>query len=990
MPGILGYQIGWFDFAQPWWLLGMLLLAPMVWFWRNSKAPGGPSRGGLALVLRCVLVLALLLTLAGTRLARDTKGVCVVFLLDQSASVPAEARTNLRTRLKLEIDKMTTDDRFAVIEFAGDAVLGILPSPKGTLPESVQVMDPGRSDIGRGLRLALASFPPDRQKRIVLLSDGNQNLGDALREARIAAVNGVEIETLDARFLGNQSRHEVMIEQVVAPPRVQRDSALSLRVIVSSDQEQDADLFISRSGETITSQPIRLKAGTNVYDLTDRIKEGGFQQYAVTVNPRKTQGYDTFTANNTAYAYTMVDAPGRVLLVQSRLGADTSGSIQEALTSRGVKVEVIAPERLPLSLRDYGPVDCVVLQNVNRYEMTPAQIQIMAQWVRDAGGGLVMVGGDQSFGPGGYKDTPLEEISPVAMDIKRQKHLASMALAIVMDKSGSMGASAVGGAAGLMKMDLANQGSAETVKLLSPSDMAMVGAVDTEVKWMLGAKLLNMNPGNKSQLIKATLSNAPGGGGIYCLTALEHAYRLVTNPGVDVMARHVILFADANDSEQQNGCIELAEKNLKSHGVTLTVIGLGTKADSDFAFLSDLAKRGKGRFYITDNAMDLPRYFIKETFIASRNAFVEKKDGFALHIYDSPLLEGFQTVGVPKVRGYVGTTLKPRATLAAHGLEADDPVLAHWNIGLGRAVAFTSDSGLRWCGDWTGWEGFAKFWTQTVRWASRSQKSSPIVTSTTVDGNVGKIRVTAIASDGKPINNLPLKAKILPPDGREALDTVLVQTSPGEYEAQFPVSGKGAYLVNVVDGAQGGVLDTAAAVLSYPAEFRDLQPNAGLLRQIAQVTGGDYITQLDTLFRPRDIQVQTFKDMFQWLLIISASGLLLDVAWRRLNPKDWFQSPRRVVTATVAGQAVAVLQQIKAGRGSVEAQRDNLRQRVPARPTPPPASVTPVITSSPSVEPPATPAAPATPASTSSYGDRLMHAKKRAADQIRKSAQDGS
>lgn len=974
-----GVTWGWFEFSQPMWLLLALLVVPIVYVALTSRVVAGPWRRWTTLALRVALVLSLVLALAGTRMVWDNKGICVVFVLDQSQSIPTAMREAIRQRMATEIEKMDEDDRFVVIEFGGDAVLASLPSPKGPIPKPVQVKDAGRTDIARALRLAMASFPEDRQKRVVLISDGNQNAGDAIKEARVAAANGVDVDTL---LMTADRGHEVIVEQLILPQRVQKGAQFAVRAIVSADRAQKVKLRILRDGVPMAPQEKMLKEGTNVFDIMDQLDEGGFHQYQVSVEPAGAE-YDTFSANNTADGFTTVNAPGRVLVIRGK--GNERDYISEALKDRNVAVDAESVAGLPMDVAGLLRYDCVVIENVGIQKLSNGQLNALERWVRDNGGGVVLVGGDDAFGPGGWKDTPLETVSPVEMDVKRKKHLATVAMVIVLDKSGSMGAPAGGGK---MKMDLANQGAWETIKLLGPADEAQVGAVDTSVAWMTADHVVPLTGANKAALKKHTLSNMPGGGGIWTNTALTHAYRLVTSPKVSAMARHVVLFADTDDTEEQNGCIDMARKYLRhSPPVTLTVIGLGRKDPSNHSgFQEALAKAGGGRWHVTDDPMMLPKIFAKEAFIASRNAFVEKKEGIAPTLYTSPVLDGIDK-GVPRVYGYVGTTLKPRATLAAHGLEVDDPLMAHWSIGLGKGVAYTSDATARWGKDWVNWEGFSKFWWQTVRWASKSVTDKPVMTTTRIDGKTGRVALEAFDKDGKPINNLQLRAVVNSPDQNEpSRNTQLVQVGPGRYEGEFEAGSLGTYTVTVVDQASGSQVDSSGAVLSYPPEFRDLQPNAAMLKSLAEITGGRELSSMAGVFEPKATPVKSFFPLWGALLLFAAIALIVDVAWRRLNISDWFRRELRPLPAMGSGAALGALKTIRTGKREVQAQRQTLKQRIeaqveaaPSAPAAGPAGPAPAA--APAAARPA-PSAEPQPAGEG-YAGRLMSAKRRAADQIR-------
>ncbi len=971
-----------FDVNQPWYLLLLGLLIPVVYFWKTSLVPASKMRRWVSLALRSILVIGIVLALAGTRIVWKDKGLCVAFVIDQSQSIPGVLRDRVRDKIRDIVEKMEKDDQFMVVEFGGDSVLASLPSPKGPVPEPAKVIDAGHTDIARALRLAMATFPADRQKRAVLFSDGNQNVGDSVREARIAAANDVDVFTV---LLGGGGEHEVMIDQVILPQRAQKDVRFNIRTVVSADQAQGATLLVTRDGRQIQTLQVQLKAGANVYDIPDKVGDGGFHEYKVTVLPDGGAKADTFGANNTAFGFVRVDGPGKVMVIRGNIGA--RDYITDALLDARINTDPGSPGLLPQDVRPLMSYDCVVLENVGRQYLTNQQLDALEKWVKDFGGGLVIIGGDDSFGPGGYKGTPLEKISPVEMDIKRKKHLASVAMAVMLDKSGSMGAQAMGN---VTKMDLANQGAVETIRLMTEADEANVAVVDTEVKWMNNDKsqLLKMDEVNKRLLTKNVTAVRAGGGGIFAKTALDHAYRAVKSPYVEAMVRHVIMFADCADTDQTEDCIRMAQEMFRgTPSVTTSVIGLGQPSDKDVEFQKELARVGGGRFYITDDPMNLPRIFSKEAFIASRNAFIEKKEGIVPTLYDSPLMDGFRDHGVPRVYGYIGTTLKPRATLAAQGLEADDPLLAHWVIGLGKVVAYTSDTGARWGKEWVSWDGFAKFWLQTIRWAGRSVQSQQVATTTTIDGNDGRVFVDATSADGKPINNLQLQGKIAEPGSNEPnINVPLIQVAPGKYEGKFSPRERGTYMVNVVDQATGNAVDVSGAVLSYPPEFRDLTPNPGMMKRIAEVTGGQLVTDLVNLWQPKPIPVTTFWPLWDILIVAALCGLLIDVAWRRLNILDWFSRKGGPVVVAGAGQALGALKVIRTGRAQVEQQHETLRKRQePAIEHDEKSAVSsPQADAAVAVLEPEKTAAPATSEpEPGDYRGKLLAAKKRAAEQIR-------
>jgi uncharacterized membrane protein len=995
LTDLLAMRAGPLEFGDPVWLVALLLLAPILYWWKTTRVPASRFRRWVSLLLRVSLVAAIVLALADTRMVWFNKGICVAFVVDQSQSVPGDARNKVRDLIKSEIDKMTKDDQFVIVEFGGDSVLAALPSPRGDVPAPVKVADTGHTNVARALRLAMASFPADRQKRIVLFSDGNQNQEDALREARIAGVKDVDIDVVP--ILAQRGR-EVMVDQLVVPPHVRKDARFLLRALVTSDTTQDVEVLVSRDGAAaahLTDQ--HLKPGSNVIDVPDMLSDGGAHQYQLTIVPKNTDN-DTFAANNTGYALTQVDAPGKVLLVPGKSHEPTY--LYNALRAAGVDVVKTAAGGLPASTDELAGYDCVIMDNVNYADVNSRpQMSALKHWVEDYGGGLVLIGGDDSFGPGGYTNTELEELSPLSMDVKRQKHLASLAVAVILDKSGSM-SMPVDAAGRIPKMQLANEGACEVAKLLDDQDMAMLGVCDTAVRWVDDyTRVIPMTARNKNKLMTGIRAVRAGGGGIDCATALTHAYDMVRT--ANTMSKHVIMFGDAQDCDQQEGCVQMARDMYAKFGITTSVMGMGIEKDIHARFEHDVADAGHGRCFITEDVKNLPRLFMKDAFLVSRQAFIEDANGIKLTPYNSPLLQGFLSQGqasLPSIYGYIGTTLKPRATLALHGKQADDPVLAHWVIGLGKCVAFTTDSSARWGKDWVSWDGYSKFWSQVVRWVSRMPQNNGLTTTTQIEGSDGRVVVDAVDGEGKPINNLQLQASVIAPNQASSSGSVpLEQIAPGRYQGRFAANQRGTYLVAVAEGSSGQpqLVATGGGVLSYPPEFRDLQTNVALLKNLAEASGGAYLTDIRDIFQQKPNPVHSFWPLWQVLLLLVTSSLFVDIAWRRLNVADWFRQRATGPAVQRTDASLGALRTIKTGRREVDLQRKSLRERVenaaeaPAEASTVATIAQPVAGAFPVAEARPAPTTPeATTAPVENYAHRLMNAKKRAKEQIREQSED--
>jgi len=929
------------EFGQPWALLLLLVLVPMGYLARTTRAPLGGGRWWFSTGVRVVLVLLLVLSLADLRWARHSNDLCVLFLVDGSKSTgPVEeseagqgddagrglpkSLNVARKQIARELLQMKDGDRFGVIVFGQRPLLVRASSVRDT-GFQFRPIDPEVGDftnIGRAIRFAASQFPRGYQKRIVLLSDGNENLGDAREEARAAAA--AEIDILTCPLVATYGS-DVVVDSVVVPQRAHPNQPISIKVKIKSTRATDTMVRVYRDGEVIAEGRLALDKGANLIDVaTDTITEPGFRRWEVMVEPAP--GSDDVVENNTGLAYTQVYGEARVLYLEGY--PEHARRLRRALQSSaardkgGFTLETGTMRDVPQSVEQLAPYDCVILSDIPASAMSSGQMQLLQNYVKELGGGLIMIGGQMSLTTGGYVDTPIEETLPVDLHLDREKHLASLALVMVVDQSGSMGMPVSSKAT---KMDLANQACANAIDLLDSYDEAAVCMTDTAPKWV-GGKLRYMNAGNKDRLRRDVLRNRPGGGGIFVKTGIDAAYRELKKSRAQ--SKHIILFADAQDSEQQNGCFKMAGDYLQSHNITLTSIGLGTPRDPHVPFLRTLAEQhGSGRFYITSNARDLPEIFTKDTYIVSRNAIVEVKEGFlAGHVGSAEMIDNIDWSSAPRLYGYVATRPRPEGETLLVAKD-DEPLLARWRYGLGKSTVFTSDAKDRWSKDWVGWAGFDRFWSQIVRWTMRQPRSRNVRTQTVVDGSRVQVIVDAIDSEGEFINGQMLSARVISPDPAAKVKKVtLHQVGPGRYAGGFDAKvSRTSYQIGIVDQQEGSVVDSVGAVLSYPPEYRDIQPNLGLLQQLADITHSRFIPgDLAGSFRHKERLVSALRSIWVPLLVVGVALLVVDVASRRLVLPDFLAARRERLKRGVTDRADKVMTRLRESRDQTRRRQERM------------------------------------------------------------------
>ncbi|MGI8586703.1 MAG: VWA domain-containing protein [Chloroflexia bacterium] len=873
------------SFTQPLALLLLALLPLTVWAARESMAAMPRARRRAGLGLRLVLLTLLVLAVAGMQIVQTVDNMAVVFLLDRSDSVPAAQQDEAVGFVRQALPSIGKHDQAAVVAFGGDAVVDRPLNNDTTLPDVTSKPVSSFSNLAEAIRLGTALIPPDAQGRLVLLSDGNENLDSAESAARLAAARGVKLDVLP---LAVPPGREVLVDNLEAPGNVREGERFDLRITIRSTGETSATIRLLADGGLIGTQDVRLSAGTTTFVQPVVGAGKGFHSYQVEVSPPA--GADTRPENNQYSAYSFVSGKPRALLVEGH--PDEAAPLKAALTAAGVDSDVTPDASLPLDLKKLAVYEAVVLVDVPLPELAQGAQPALQTYVRDLGRGLIVVGGEESYGAGGYSRSLLEQMLPVTMDLPSQLEIPAVAMALVIDRSGSMeetqGGS--GAAAGMSKIELAKEAAYQAINQLNTRDSVGVVTFDTQAAWVVPLQKMGDPEALRSQL--ATIGP---GGGTYIYSGLAAAVDALEKS--NARGKHIVLLTDGQSG---GGDYEGLLKRMDTAHITLSTVGLGS--DVDGGLLGSLASKGGGTFYNTLDAGSLPAIFAHESHLASRSyliehQFVPKRNA------PSPILQDI--ADTPPLLGYVGTTIRPAAVQALVS-DIGDPLLAHWQYGLGRVAAWTSDAKGRWAKDWVGWSGFPTFWGAAARWAMGTDNSGGLQARVDLQDNKGLVSLDAVDGTGSPINGLHPAALVVPPaSATSAVSSALNlrQTAPGHYEGQFAVGGEGAYLVRVQSGgaadnsgtpvpSPGGGAQTVGLVVPYSPEYRALPGNNGLLGRLTATTGGRALTDdasgAATVFRHDLPPVSRATDLWPLLLLLAILLLPFDIGVRRvmIGPSD--------------------------------------------------------------------------------------------------------
>ncbi len=854
----------WARIGSPWALYpgAALVLFAAARLGRLAERMGRTRRSAVQWLSSSALLLGVLAS-ADLEIGRPKDALTVLVLVDRSRSmdlVPS-ADARIAAELRAAEESMQKEDRIGVVAFAAEAKTEDPPRPKAKLSSAERVaLGRDATDLETALRRAIAELPDDTAGRVVVLSDGVETRGDALAAAALAVTKEVPIDVLP---LEQQKQANVRVVSVRAPTRADEHEPIDLRVVVDSSSATPLTLRVLRDGALVHTASANVRAGEDVLKIREVAEGPGLHRYDVEVSTPDSAA-DVSPDDNTAATFVRVRGVSIALVLEGDAGK--AGPIVAALENAGFRVRAGGAEIAPLDVAGFAPYDLVVLSDIRANELSTFQLAALASYTRDLGGGLLLFGGDRSFGPGGYARTPVEDVSPVSFDLRQKQRRASLAEVIAIDYSGSMGMIVDG----QTKLALANEAAARSASLLGPGDRLGVAHVDTAVSWTQPLDPVS-DPNAIAERIRKV---GVGGGGIYTDLALTSAYAAFD--GQNVNLKHVLLFADGGDAEQIAGCRAIV-KGAHDRGITTSVISLGE--GSDTPELAELAKLGEGRFYLIDDATKLPQVFTQETVLASRSAIVEKP--FVV----SQVGGGASTRGLsfdtsPALRGYVVTATKPRAEVLLAGPEGD-PILATWAVGLGRSAAFTSDYKARWGAGWLSYPTGAKLFGQLARDTARREEDPRVRLQAEATSGTLRLRADVVRDDGGSETFRHLRARISGPNG-VLKDVALEASGPGRYEIDLPLARKGTYVTTLVDESTGAVVATSGAVLGEGQELTPTGTDHVLLGRIATVSSGRVRTSLAGLFADRGGRKVSHVKVAHWLAALTLVLLLGSVGARKL------------------------------------------------------------------------------------------------------------
>jgi uncharacterized membrane protein len=826
---------------------------------RSSVKDRSPGRKLVIGGLRSALVIVLGLALSDPRVLSHSDQVNVFFCLDVSESIPRDQKLAAQVFIKKAFADMKSEDQ------AGLIVFGKHPSIEISLRKEFDSLimrsdvNPNTTNIYEALQLAIGKLPQKGEKKIVLFSDGNENFQRSLDMAYLAGSLGIEIYPVRlATWFG---QNEAFVKELKTPSHVALETPFEIRLIVISSTENKGELVLVRNEKILAQQAIALQAGINVLAFADTLVEPGLYQYKAILNSSE----DTFFQNNEGISFTKGTKKSRILYLTDESGS--SKYVAETLNVQGLDVDHKPIRDIPGSIHGFLDYNAIIIDNISGRSISLSTMEQLEKYVKDMGGGLIVIGGDKSFGAGYYKKTPIEKALPVFMDAPTDIKFSELYLIFVIDKSSSMTTSY----GGKSKLEMAKIAAFSAIEMLNPIDSVGIVTFDTQFEW-----IVTITRANERQKIADKLSQVMEGGGTDLYPALEDAFKVLNQ--VTSNRKHVIVLSDGETEEAD---FQSLAQSMSASGISISTVSIGK--GSHVALMKSIAEWGKGRAYYTDDPNSIPKIFTGETKIITKKIITEKTMQPFLRT-PGEMLQGIGGGVFPVIYGQVVTYPKPGAGVLIETVQG--PLLAAWQYGLGRSVAFTSDLSNRWGKDWIIWEHFGKFTSQMVKWAQRKETLRSFFAAIDRKGEKGTFAVDITTDENRFVNHLDLNVNVLLPSGQDQTFS-LDQIAPGRYACEFPAEEIGAYFFSIFGNQNhySGMPQVFGFGIPYTEEFNRTEVNEQLLEDLASTTNGRVLSIDDIptdLFTATSDSKEFGTGLWPYFILVFLFLLIADVVARKL------------------------------------------------------------------------------------------------------------
>jgi len=847
-------------FDQPIFLL-LLGLLPVLWIWMR-RAPGASP---VCLALKCAAFAALVIALADPWAAMRVQRLAVTMLMDTSASMPLESVKRGEAMLR-DLVRKNSGAELRLITFAEHPNLRAIPAQADqvSIPHGVDPKEGMATNVEDALQLALNTFPTQGARRILLISDGNENRGHALTEALRARERGVVVYTVPA---GGTAPLPVKVESIASPQDVFSGEHFTVSLHLDSGGEFTSRVWITSEGQEIGSTAADLHAGNNQVDVEARISRSGVNLMQVHVS--------SAGAEQVLVSQAVTVRKPRILYIAGRAGI--SAPLLDTLKRADVSVESAETFPVDKPAQDW---DAVILDNYPDRRLVADEGAALEKYVY-SGGGLIFIAGDRNAKLAQEPRTPFEKMLPVHALPPPEKPTA---VVLVLDKSGSMSGP---------KIEMARDAARASVRTLRSIDMVGVISFDETFNWVIP-----LGPAGALESKVSLINQITANGGTKIYQAVQAAYDAIAD--VKATHKHIILLTDGVSTPGTQEDFPQLEREALAKHVTISTIGVGDYINRDL--LDELAHRTKGKSHFVENPETIPQIINAEV-KSSEDLAIQERPVRAVRVRPVEFTDGIDFTKAPRLLGFVQSEARDGSETILR-VDGDKPLLVRWRYGLGRVIAFMSDAKSRWAAPWVRWESFGTLWPQMVRDASHRDRTVRAgVRPGTREGEAVvyyDVLPSGENSADQPIKSVAAPHILVEAPGESPRSIPLELTAPDHYEARIPDNQGGLY--RIVSGSSQLVLPEAG--FYHEADETKLQAvNTALLTEISRVTGGRMHPSIEQLLTDKGSLVREQKPLWAYWLILALLLNLLEVAlrkgffervtnWlRRLSPPKWRGQP---------------------------------------------------------------------------------------------------
>ena len=880
-----------FDFRSPLFLILLAAIPILILIQLRTSVLAAKWRRQITFLLRVIALSCAILALANLQRTHKEQRLAIAFLLDTSDSIAPSQREDAINQINDAIAKLKPNDQFGVISFAQESsvLIGMGPSREQQLLTSNLIessVESDATDILTTLKRALELLPDNYHRRIVLFTDGIDNVGNTSVTDFLPLFSASDVEIMTIPL--NTVQDAIRVQELQMPNQVRKGQTFPIQVIVESDgsiPKVTATLY--HNDVPISDIEFPLQKGRNVLTFpTQKVSEDHPHTYQLKLNVN-----DEILENNQAYGVVQIQDSPNVLYAENDL--EHADNLREVLEENGFVVEVISGQDIPTDLITLQHNNVLILSNIPAGTLSSEQLNIIEAFVRDLGHGLVVIGGERAFGPGGYTDTALERVLPV--EITPRERQESVALVFAIDTSGSM-ANYVGSQ---KKIELAIEAIRAGIRNLEAEDQAAVIGFDVKLRD------ISSLTSDHDALIEAVGRLKPTGGTTAMGKAIETAGKMLKLS--DAKRKHIILLSDGKSEGEPSTFVDIA-KDLAEARIMITTIAIG---DADKNLLKEIAIAGNGRSEDVKNIQELPDILV-DAVRETQNYIVQEQFQPIIVSPTTPILDGIDRL--PMLYGYVATAEKSIAQVFIKS-HKDEPVFAGWHYGLGKSVAWTSDVKPGWSKDWISWSNFGKFWGQVVNWTLPSEETNADF-DLIVSSRNGSAKVVIDTQHASPTSYI---VKVAGPNGvSQSVD--IQQESSMRYAGTFQMNDSGSYIVTAKQ-KDGKHKQMETVTLSYPAEYATFDVNVNLLKKLSEDIGGIFEPSLSEIVAPAGTPFEKRVSLSQTLLIIAVALFVLEMILRRFSIASGYfaelRSQLRRQSEAVVPETLTQLTQKKANVNSI-------------------------------------------------------------------------